>query len=215
VGDGSDGAVFDAPAYCPDGADAHAYGIKLNQLVLEKPQKEATMDERAKLLRRIRFLMAAFLVGLVLSGITAFPLVWEVGLLARWLGIDPAADPSRYTGLLGWIALVHQGVTETDSRYPFMAYGTDWLAFGHLVIALFLIGPLREPVRNLWCLRVGMAACVLVIPLALICGPIRGIPFGWQCIDSAFGVIGIVPLWLAFRATLRLEVLEKTLEYYS
>jgi hypothetical protein len=79
-------------------------------------------------------------------------------------------------------------VTETDTRYPFIAYGTDWLAFGHLVIALFLVGPLMQPVRNIWCLRVGMAACVLVIPLALICGPIRGIPFGWQCIDSAFGL---------------------------
>ncbi|MES2464822.1 MAG: hypothetical protein V4671_30020 [Armatimonadota bacterium] len=166
-------------------------------------------DETKKLLRRVRLLLGAFIVGLVLSGLTAFPLVGEIGLLARWLGIDPAVDPSVYTGLTKWIALVRQGVTETDARYPFIAYGTDWLAFGHLIIALFLVGPLREPVRNIWCLRVGMAACVLVIPLALICGPIRGIPFGWQCIDSAFGIIGIVPLWFAFRATQRLEVLEK------
>ena len=158
-----------------------------------------------RLLRRIRLLLGAFLVGLVLSGLTAFPLVWEIGLLSRLLGIDPAADPHTYSGLAGWIALVHRGVTETDVRYPFLAYGTDWLAFGHLVIALFLVGPLREPVRNIWCLRVGMAACVLVIPLALICGPIRGIPFGWQCIDSGFGIVGIVPLWLALRATLQLE----------
>lgn len=47
-----------------------------------------------------------------------------------------------------------------------------------------------------------------MVPLALICGPIRGIPFGWQCIDSAFGVIGIVPLWVALRATLHLEALQ-------
>ena len=169
------------------------------------------MDKKetpAKLLRRIRFLLGAFIVGLVFSGLTAFPLVWEIGLLARWLGIDPAVDPAGYTGLMEWIALVRRGVTETDARYPFIAYGTDWLAFGHLMIALFLIGPLREPVRNIWCLRVGIAACVLVIPLALICGSLRGIPFGWRCIDSAFGIIGIVPIWLAFRATLRLEALQ-------
>jgi hypothetical protein len=172
-------------------------------------------DRPEKLLKRIRFLLTAFIIGLVLSGITAFPLVWEIGLLARWLGIDPAADPSVYSGFTRWIALVRQGVTETDARYPFIAYGTDWLAFGHLVIALFFIGPLMQPVRNIWCLRVGMAACVLVVPLALICGPIRGIPFGWQCIDSAFGIIGIIPLWLAFRATQRLEALENSSRHCS
>jgi hypothetical protein len=172
-------------------------------------------DDPGHLLKRIRLLLGAFIIGLVLSGLTAFPLTWEIGLLSRWLKIDPAVDPSVYTGLLGWIALVRQGVRETDARYPFIAYGTDWLAFGHLVIALFLVGPLIEPVRNLWCLRIGMAACVLVVPLALICGPIRGIPLGWQCIDSAFGVIGIVPLWFAFRATQRLEAGENLQAHYS
>ena len=159
----------------------------------------------AALRGRIRFWLIAFTVGLVLSGLTAFPLVWEINLLARLLGVDPAATPDTYTGLIHWIALVRQGVTETDARYPFLAYGTDWLAFGHLVIALFFLGPIRDPVRNLWCLRVGMAACVLVLPLALICGPIRGIPFGWQCIDCSFGIVGILPLWLAFRNARRLE----------
>ena len=163
-----------------------------------------------KLLRRIRFLLGAFIIGLVLSGLTAFPLVWEIGLLARWLHIDPAADPSRYTGLTHWIAVVRLGVTETDARYPFIAYGTDWLAFGHLMIALFLVGPLLDPVRNIWCLRVGMVACLLVIPMALICGPIRGIPFGWQCIDSSFGVVGIIPLWFVLRDTLRLAARENS-----
>ena len=161
-----------------------------------------------RILKRIRFLLGAFILGLVLSGLTAFPLVWEIGLLARWLQIDPAANPSQYTGLVHWIAVVRLGVTETDVRYPFIAYGTDWLAFGHLMIALFLVGPLLDPVRNVWCLRVGMAACLLVIPMALICGPIRGIPFAWQCIDSSFGIVGIVPLWFALRDTLRLAARE-------
>ena len=155
-------------------------------------------------------MLGAFIIGLVLSGLTAFPLVWEIGLLARWLGIDAAADPSRYTGLTHWIAVVRLGVTETDVRYPFIAYGTDWLAFGHLMIALFLVGPLLDPVRNIWCLRVGMLACLLVIPTALICGRIRGIPFVWQCIDSGFGIIGIVPLWFVLRDTLRLTARENT-----
>lgn len=163
-------------------------------------------DTATRLRRRIRIWMAAFLIGLVLSGLSAFPLAREVNILAHCLRIDPTATPNSYTGLTHWIAVVRQGVTETDARYPFLAYGTDWLAFGHLIIALFLLGPLVDPVRNIWCLRVGMAACVLVIPLALICGPIRGIPFGWQMIDSSFGVVGIVPLWLVFRDARRLEL---------
>jgi hypothetical protein len=41
-----------------------------------------------------------------------------------------------------------------------------------------------------------MIACVLVIPLALIFGPIRGIPFFHRLIDCSFGVVGIIPLWI-------------------
>ena len=44
-----------------------------------------------------------------------------------------------------------------------------------------------------------MTACVGVIPLALLAGEIRGIPFGWRLIDCAFGVVGIVPLLIAWR----------------
>ena len=71
---------------------------------------------------------------------------------------------------------------------------TDWLVFAHIVIALAFIGPLRDPVKNLWTIEWAMLACLLVIPLALICGPLRGIPAFWQVIDCAFGVIGILPL---------------------
>ena len=50
-----------------------------------------------------------------------------------------------------------------------------------------------------------MIACILVIPLALIAGPIRGIPFGWQLLDASFGVFGIVPLLIVYRLTRQLE----------
>jgi hypothetical protein len=156
-------------------------------------------DGEAVLRRRVRAWLVVFSVGLVLSGVTAFPLVWEVNLLARMLGIPAGADPAAYDGLRGWIATVQKGVTESDRLYPFLAYGTDWLAFGHLVIAVFFLGPLRDPVRNVWVIQAGMIACALVLPLALICGPIRGIPFGWRLIDCSFGVFGILPLWLCLR----------------
>ena len=87
----------------------------------------------------------------------------------------------------------------TYRQYPFVAYGTDWLAFGHIVIAIFFIGPLIDPVRNIWVIQAGLIACVAVLPLALICGPIREIPFYWRLIDSSFGVVGFIVLSAALR----------------
>jgi hypothetical protein len=94
---------------------------------------------------------------------------------------------------------VHQGLNETSIHYPFIFYGTDWLAFAHIMIAVAFIGPLRDPVKNIWVVEFGMIACVLLIPLALICGPIRSIPFFWTLIDSSFGIFGIIPLAIAHR----------------
>lgn len=50
-----------------------------------------------------------------------------------------------------------------------------------------------------------MIACALVIPLAVICGPIRGIPIYWRLIDCSFGVFGIIPLWLCRNYVVRLK----------
>ena len=143
-------------------------------------------------LRRIRFWLAVFIVGLVLSGVTAFPLVWETGLLVDWFGSGEGA-------LAVWLRTVHTGLVETDKHYPFLAYGTDWLAFAHLVIAVAFIGPWRDPVRNIWVIEFGLIACAMVLPLALIAGPLRGIPFGWQVLDCSFGIFGAIPLWLIRR----------------
>lgn len=164
------------------------------------------MNEAA-LRRRIRGWMIVFIAGLVISGVTAFPLVPEIHLLARLIGATGAPESYPAGGVLWWIATVRTGIEVADTRFPFLFYGTDWLAFGHIVIALFFIGPLRDPVRNVFVLRAGIAACVLVWPLALICGPIRGIPFWWQLIDCSFGVLGMVPLLICLRDVRRLEEL--------
>jgi hypothetical protein len=154
------------------------------------------IDRRKTLLWRIRLLLALFMTCLVLSGLTAVPLEWEVGRVADALGIPENASPDAYTGLRYWIATVREGLKETYARYPFIAYGTDWLAFAHVVIAIAFIGPLIDPVRNAWVITFGMIACVLVIPMALVFGPLRGIPFYWRLIDCSFGVLGFIPLWL-------------------
>jgi hypothetical protein len=152
-------------------------------------------------LRRYRLVLGAFIVGLIVSGLTAFPLLHELEILARVLGIPADADPGSLSGLQFWIATVRNGLRDVHASYPWLAYGTDWLAFGHLVIALFFIGPWRNPVANAWVLRMGLVACAGVIVLALICGPIRGIPFYWRLIDCSFGVFGALPLLYCLRLT--------------
>ncbi len=157
------------------------------------------------LLFRYRLVLGVFIVGLVLSGVTAFPLLHELELLARLVGLPADASPASLSGLQSWIVTVRDGLRATYASYPWLAYGTDWLAFGHLVIAMFFIGPWLHPVRNAWVLWVGLAACAAVIPLALICGPIRGIPFYWRLIDCSFGVFGAIPLLYCLHLTRKMN----------
>ena len=161
--------------------------------------------ERRILLRRIRIVLLFFMCGLLLSGLTAFPLEWELGLLNRFFNDPSSAWHASFPAMAAWVAWVYQGLRDTNQHYPFIAYGTDWLAFAHIVITIAFIGPLRDPVRNRWVVEFGIISCLLVLPLALIMGPIRDIPFFHRLIDCAFGVVGIVPLWWCRRAILRLE----------
>lgn len=153
----------------------------------------------AESLRRIRFWLAAFIVGLVVSGLTAFPLATELRWLAGWVHADGVRPLAQWSGLLQWIEQVSAALSVTDARYPFLAYGTDWLAFAHLTIAVAFIGPFVDPLQNKWVITFGLIACAGVVPLALIAGQVRGIPMGWRLIDCSFGVIGSVPLLVCRR----------------
>ncbi len=156
-------------------------------------------------LRRIRLWLALFIAGLVLSGITAFPLEAELRSLARILHSAALRPLAQSTHLLPWIERVSAALAATNASYPFLAYGTDWLAFAHLVIALAFVGPLLDPVRNQWLITLGLIACAGVVPLALIAGTVRGIPLGWRFIDCCFGVFGAVPLLVCRNSIRALE----------
>jgi len=158
------------------------------------------MNEK-QLLKAIRIWLVLFIIGLALSGITAFPIETELAFLARH------SSPSSVIG--NWINTVYSAVKITNQNYPYLSYGTDWLAFGHLVIATTFIGPIKDPVKNIWVLQFGMIACVMVFPLAFIAGPIRGIPFYWRLIDCSFGLVGSIPLIICYRYTKALERLRE------
>jgi len=145
-------------------------------------------------LRAIRFWLALFMAGLFLSGVTAFPLQAELHWVLSILEAPPLRRIAEATQLLPWIARVHHALSATNAQYPFLAYGTDWLAFAHIVLAILFIGPYRDPVRNKWIITFGLIACGGVIPLALIAGHVRGIPIPWRLIDCSFGVFGAIPL---------------------
>jgi hypothetical protein len=161
---------------------------------------------RRQHLRRVRAWLVVFTCGLVVAGLTAFPLNYETRLITDWLNGPGAAVARQFPAMAAWLRYAHQGFSVSYSKYPFLAYGTDWLGFGHLMIAVAFIGPIRDPVRNKWVVQFGVIACVLVIPLALIFGPLRGIPAFWTPIDCSFGVLGLIPLLLAYR---HIRVLER------
>src|SRR5574339_204532 len=112
-------------------------------------------SEALRLLSEIKRLIMLFIAGLVISGVTAFPIETEL----TW-GMQLLQKIQFPSSIVQWIELVYNGVRETNGSYPFIAYGTDWLAFAHLVIAIAFIGPLRDPVRNMWVIEFGLISCV-------------------------------------------------------
>lgn len=158
------------------------------------------------LLRRIRLILGCFTVALLFSGLTAIPLRWELALLDKLAGVTSAIN-SMWPSLARWISIVRGGLDATYTAFPFMAYGTDWLAFGHVVIAITFLGPIRDPVRNIWVIDVGIIACSILVPYAILLGPVRGIPPFWTLVDSMFGLLGIIPLLVARRWTAKLASL--------
>jgi hypothetical protein len=151
------------------------------------------MTDKQAYLRHIRIWIIAFMICLALSGLTAFPLETELSWLLQHWPFTKEGD------MYDWIVKVQAALADINGRYPFLAYGYDWLAFAHLVIALAFIGALKDPIRNIWVIEFGMMACILIFPLAFIAGQVRGIPLFWRLIDCSFGLIGLIPLGIVHK----------------
>jgi hypothetical protein len=156
----------------------------------------------SQLLLKIRFYLSIFMLGLVLSGLTAFPLRTELPIVISTLA---HLGVSAQSEVMLWLAKVDEVLESTGSQYPFLAYGTDWLGFAHLIIALAFVGAWRDPVRNKWLFTFGLLNCAAVIPFAIFAGGARDIPFFWRLVDCSFGVFGAVPLLLCLRYVTRIE----------
>ena len=132
-----------------------------------------------------------FIVALFISGLTAIPVNSELSFLLKFLSPESKA----YL----WVQKVAVAYRNVGLQYPFLFYGYDWLAFAHFILAILFIGPWKDPVRNVWVIKFGLIACVLIFPFSFIAGHFRHIPFGWQLIDCSFGLFGLIPLWICHR----------------
>ncbi|KAA3646952.1 MAG: hypothetical protein DWP98_09970 [Bacteroidetes bacterium] len=155
------------------------------------------MTNPLSLLIQIKNLILFFIISLALSGITAFFVETELRFLI---------DNFNFGHLINnWLYHVHNVLADLNKKQPFISYGYDWLAFGHLIIALFFVGALKKPIENNWVIRYGMIACVAIFPVAFIAGYFRSIPILWQIIDCSFGIFGFILLFIINKKTVQLK----------
>jgi hypothetical protein len=144
------------------------------------------------------------ITGLALSGITAFPIETELSLLVQ-------STQSTHGLLHQWLNTIYGAVKYVDQNYPYLSYGTDWLAFAHLLLAVLFTGPLKNPLKNSWVVEFGIIAAIAIFPLAFIAGEIRGIPVFWRLIDCSFGVVALTVLLPCYRMIKKMELLDEIL----
>lgn len=150
-------------------------------------------DQRTR--NEIKLWILFYIIAILISGITAFYI--QPGSQAIAAYIESHASISKIAPeTSAWFLKITNEIDYLNKNHSFIFYGTDWLAYAHIMIAILFIGPLLDPVKNIWIIHFGMICCVLIIPTALIFGSIRSIPFLWQLIDCSFGVFGIIPLWI-------------------
>jgi hypothetical protein len=154
--------------------------------------------DKPRALALTRIWLATFSAALILSGLTAI-FAREGLLLLAPLFAEGGAIHSLWPSMAGWLSLVQRAVEETHARYPFLLYGYDWLAFGHFIISVPFIMALRDPVRHSWVITFGIAACVAVLPFAIVFGALRGIPAFWRVVDTLFGIGGLAVLLILRR----------------
>ncbi|MCF8298194.1 MAG: hypothetical protein K9J13_11660 [Saprospiraceae bacterium] len=152
-------------------------------------------------LKRAKLMIWIVVFGLFMSGVTVWPALFELKTAVRFIWGNVEATNSLHSFLLQVI----EGLESTGANYPYLMYAYDWLAFAHIVLAILFAGAIRDLVRNKWIIQCGLIMCALVPILAIICIPVRGIPFYWFWIDAAFAPAAAIPLWIALRDIIKIE----------
>lgn len=150
-----------------------------------------------KQLQHTRTLLKIMTAGLIISGLTVFPVNAELNLLGKFTPANSA--------LGNWLHTINFGYAQVHHESPWLLYGYDWLAFAHFILAILFAGAIKDPVRNIWVIEFGMIASILIFPTAFIAGNARGIPVLWQLIDCSFGISGLLILGWVYHYLLILQ----------
>lgn len=160
--------------------------------------------DTSRTLTHARIWLILFSAALIASGTTAIFAREGLRLLGP-LYAQGSLLQQLWPSMSEWLSLVHQAVEETYTKYPFLAYGYDWLAFGHFIISIPFLMALRDPLRHSWVITYGISACLAVLPFAILFGALRGIPLFWRGVDTLFGIGGLIVLSVLRRQMRALE----------
>jgi hypothetical protein len=155
-------------------------------------------------LTHIKLWLTFFSAALIISGLTAIFAREGIHLLSPFFAQGSTLQ-ILWPSMSEWLSLVYGAIEETYDKYPFLAYGYDWLAFGHFIIAIPFIMAVSDPRRYSWVITYGIIACLSVIPFAVIFGAIRGIPLFWRVVDTLFGIGGLFVLLILRKKIISLD----------
>ena len=78
------------------------------------------------LLFRIRLMLAFFMLALVISGITAFPLKSELHLLNQFFG-QGTAFGEKFSDAANYLKYIQEGLDKNAAQFPFRHRGRNLL----------------------------------------------------------------------------------------
>ena len=157
-------------------------------------------DDQKKTLKKIRIYLVIFFLGILFSLHTVLFVEVETAFFVKHLGPGTAME-QKLPIVSEWIENLYISVKETYTNYPAIAYCMDWLSYACVVFAIFMIGAIKDPVKNIWIIQAYMLACLLAAALPFIAGPFREIPIFWRFLDGSLGVIGFFVLLMPYKLT--------------
>jgi hypothetical protein len=180
--------------------------ITKNKLFVRRFKLNTDYTEQKKVLRKIRVYLVIFFLGILFSLHTVMFVEVETAFFVKHFG-QGTLTAEKLPFFSEWIENLHLSISETYKTYPVMAYCMDWLTYACVVFAMFIIGPIKDPIKNIWVIQVYMLGCILGMLLPFIVGPMREIPIFWRFLDGSFGLMGFIILLIPYRLIKKLETI--------